>query len=631
MRAIRTAGGRRRQTRFCSRQVQAFAESLEPRSYLSVTFGNPTFVVNIRGVAAMAAADLNGTGRPDMVVTGVSQSASNIAVVGVYPNQGGNFITPTAYPAGAEPGPVAIGNFEGNGKRDIATIDPSDNQLFAFLNDGSANFSPGAGATLGGSGGDSAMVAADFNGDGKDDIAVADPNDNQVVIAFSNGNGSFAVQGPLSVPDPVKIVAADFNGDGHPDLAILSGQSPSSVYIALNNGNGTFSTPVAYSFGPGAASISDLVTADFNGDGRPDLVGVGSSSSGAGIVSVLLTQAGGTLGSANDIALPGAEIAVVTGNFSNSGHADIAAIGQSGSLDILPGNGDGTFGADQSLFTTELATPGSQAVAADFDGSGTADIAYLSRSQGGFATLLNGVATSVVTPDLTGKLPGKPLVAGGKITPISQVLSFTASAAFSGTATVNIQLVPVQGFSSGASTITTVTRKLTLKAGRALKVALSIRSLPSGLEGSYYMMANLTDSTGAVSTAAAVQPITIIPPTIDLSGAFITVPRTGKVGRKAIVAFKITNSGSVTASGTLPTEIFASTTGSLDASAVNLGTFSRHIAIGPGKTIRMQAAVTLPSSAAAYFLIAELDPQNTLNDVNLSNNNFVSSTTISIS
>lgn len=631
MRAKRADGGRGGRRKGHSKQKQALAEGLEPRAYLSVSFGSPTFVVNIRGVAAIASADLNGDGKPDMVVSGLSQSSSSTAIVGVYPNQDGTFLTPTGYNAGAQPGPVAIGNFQGNGKDGIATIDPSDNQLYTFLNDGSGNFSSVPAMTLPGSVGDSSIVAADFAGHGKDDLAVADPNDNQVVIAFSNGDGSFAVQSPIGVTDPVKVVAGDFNGDGHPDLAILSGQSPSAVYIALNNGNGTFATPVAYSFGSSAASIDDLAIADLNGDGRADVVGVGSTGSGGGIAEVLLAQPGGTLGPANEIALAGPQRAVVTGDFNSSGHVDIAAIGQSGSLDVLPGNGDGSFGADQAVFTSELATPGNQALAADFDGNGATDIAYLSRSQGGFATLLNGVSSSAVTPELTGKLPTRPLVAGGRIAPIAQVLSFTASSAFSGTATVNIQAVPVNGFATTSSTVTTVTKALNLKAGRTLKVPLAIRSLPAGLNGSYYLIANLSDSTGGVSTAAAVQPITVVPPTVDLSGAFVTVPRTGKVGRRAIVGFKITNSGSITASGTLPVEIFASTTGSPDALAVSVANFSRQVAIGSGKTIRMQAVVTLPSSAAVYYMVGELDPQNTLSDVNLSNNIFASATTISLS
>lgn len=619
------------QSKWRARKQQPFAESLEPRSYLSVTFSNPTFVINIRGVAAIATADLNGDGRPDMIATGLSPSDVNTAVVAVYPNQGGNFITPTGYTVGAQAGGVAVGDFLGNGKQDIATVDPSDNQLFALLNDGSGNFTSAAGAALGGSSGDTTIVAADFNGDGMTDVAVADPNDNQVVIALSNGDGSFTAQASINVSDPQTIVAADLNGDGHPDLAIVSGQSPNALYIALNNGDGTFAAPVAYSFGSGVTTINDIAAADFNGDGRTDLIGVGSSSDGGGVAAVLLNQGSGTFGSASDLTLPGSANAVVTGDFSGSGHIDIAALGQSGSLDILPGNGDGTFGSDQSVFSNELNTPGNKAVAADFDGNGTPDIAFLSRSQGGFAVILNGVATSVLTPTVSGKLPTKPLVAGGKIPAIAQSVSFSTTAPFSGSATVNLELVPIGNFGSNFSTIATLTKKLNLKAGRAQRFPVIIRSLPSGLAGSYYIIAQLTDSSGAVSIGTVAQPLTVVPPTIDLSGAFVSVPRTGKAGRKAIVNFKLTNSGTITANAELPVDIFSSTSGSLEATATSIDDFSRHVVIGPGKTIRLQALLTLPSTAGADYLIVELDPQNTLNDVNLSNNVFTSATTTTIS
>jgi hypothetical protein len=523
-----------------------FAERLEPRSYLSVTFSAPVFSTNVRGVTGIATGDLTGNGQPYVVVAGLSPSAPSVAVVGVYPNQSGSFGTPTVLPIGFASGGVAIGDFRGGqGEQDIAAIDPSDNQLTSFLNNGSADFSQGGGVTLPGTGGDTAIVAADFNGDGKDDLAVADPNENQVVIAFSNGVGSFATQAPISVPDPLKIVAADFNGDGHTDLAILSGQSPNVLYVALNNGNGTFAAPVAYSFGSGVASIKDIAAADFNGDGRADLVAVGDAGGGAGVAAVLLNQGAGTFTSVTDLPLPGTATDVVTGNFSGSGHADIAAIGQSGSLDVLPGNGDGTFGSDQSVFTGQLATPGGQAVTADFDADGSPDIAFLSRSQGGFGTLLNStlppgsVAPSVIASSLSGKLTTKPIVAGGKITPISQVVTFKASAAFSGTVTVNFQFSLSGTFNSNNPTVGTLTRKLNLKAGRSQRFAVSIKSLPSGLAGTYYLVGQLTDSTGATSTAASAQTVGIVAPIVDLSGGVAFLPSTGKAGRTTTVTLGI--------------------------------------------------------------------------------------------
>ena len=616
-----------------AQKTQPVVEPLEQRSYLSLTFSGPTFYTGVRGVTAMATGNLLGDGQSDIVVAGLSPSAPSVAVLGVYPDQAGSFGTPTVYPLGSTAGGVAIGDFRGQGQQDLVATDPSDNELIAFLNDGHGNFTPGAGAQLPGSGGDMVIVAADFNGDGKDDVAVADPNDNRVVIAFSNGDGSFTTQAPISVPDPLKIVAVDLNGDSHPDLAILSGQSPTSLYIALNNGNGTFATPVAYSFGADGGSIVDLSAADFNGDHAPDLVGVGSNA-GAGVAAVLLNQGNGTFAAATDVALPGNVDAVVTGDFTGSGQADIAAIGAGGSLDILPGNGDGTFGADQTVVTNQLATPGNQAVTADFDENGAADIGYLSRSQGGFGILLNSgpaPTSSAVVPSLSGKLTTKTLVAGGRITPIAQTLTFTATSAFSGTVTVNLQFSLTNSFNSANPTVATITRKLNLKAGRNLKVPVAVRSLPAGLSGTYYLVGQLTDSSDLTATAASSQTVGIVPPTIDLSGGFAFFPSSAKAGKKTHVTLGITNYGSVVARGSLPVEIFSSTSGALDSTAVLLDQIARPVAIQPGKSTKLVVVIPTPTTAGSYYLIAVLDPQNTFNDVSLTNNIFVSGEAVAIS
>lgn len=640
MNANHVTAGTGHRFRLRSGNRQAFAERLEPRSYLSVTFGAPNFATDIRGVTGIAAGDLNGSGHPEIVVAGLSPTVPSQAVVGVYPNQSGSPGTPVAYNIGSNgsaSGGVAIGNFDG--QQDIAAIDASNNQLTTLLNDGSGSFRPApSGATaLPGTGGDTAIVAADFSGDGKDDLAVVDPNENQVVIAFSNGNGSFALQTPISVAAPQKIVAADFNGDGHVDLAILSGQSPNTLYVAMNNGNGTFAAPVPYSFGSGVSSINDIAAADFNGDGRADLVGVGSSAGGGGLAAVLLAQSTGTFAPATDLSLSGTATSAVTGDFSLAGHADVAALGQGGSLDVLPGNGDGTFGADQLVFTNELATPGSQAVTADFDANGSPDIAYLSRSQGGFGTLLNStlppgsVAPSVIAPSLSGKLTTKPIVAGGKIAPVSQIVTLKASSAFSGTVNVNFQFSLTNTFNSNNPTVATLTRKLNLKAGRSQRLAVSIRSLPSGLAGTYYLVGQLTDPTGATSTAASAQTVGIVAPIINLSGGFVAVPRAAKAGRKSTVILGVTNYGTIPAIESLPINIFASTSATLDNSAIGLDQLIRRVLIPAGKSRRLLITIPIPPTPGTYYLIAELDPQNTLNDVNPPNNVFASGTTLAIS
>lgn len=603
------------------------AERLEPRSYLSASFSGPTYFSGVNAVTGIAAADFNGDGLTDVVVAGTLPGDSTASVLGVYLKTSGGFGTPTVSPLSGSTGGVATGDFTGKGKQDIAVVDSSDNTLDVFLDDGAGDFSLAAGAALGGSGGDTAIASGDFNHDGKIDLAVADPVDNQVIILFSNGDGSFTVESRITVPDPQKIVVADFNGDGAADLAVLSGQSPGSIYVALNSGGGTFGVPAAYSFGTGMGTATDIAAADFNGDGRTDLVGVGSAAGGAsGLAGVLLNQGSGTFGAANDLPLPGNPLAVVTGNFSGSGNDDIAAFNSSDGLDILPGAGDGSFGVDQSIFTAQFSTPGIQAVAADLNGDGLPDIALVSPVEGTFGALLNtsgGIASSV-TPSLSGPLPAAPLVAGGKIKPISQTVTLTTSAAFKGSVTVDVQFSSTGTFDSNNATVATLTRNLNLKAGRSQKFVVTIKSLPSGLVGAYHLVAQLTDPSGATSTAASATTVSIVAPTIDLSGSIAATPASAKAGRKTTITFSVANGGTIAVNAPLPVDVMASTTGNIDSTAVTIDEFSRHVLIQPGKTIRLQAVVTMPTTAGSYYLIIELDPQNTLNDMNLSNNTFVS-------
>jgi trimeric autotransporter adhesin len=122
------------------------------------------------------------------------------------------------------------------------------------------------------------IVAADVNGDGKLDLAVANSGSNNVTILLGNGDGTFtAAASPATGMAPNSLAFGDFNGDGIPDLAVANAGS-SNVTILLGNGDGTFTAAVSPAADTGSTSVA---SADFNGDGKEDLVVANSQDNSA--------------------------------------------------------------------------------------------------------------------------------------------------------------------------------------------------------------------------------------------------------------------------------------------------------------------------------------------------------------
>src|SRR5579863_163307 len=258
--------------------------------------------------SAVAVADVNGDGRPDVIVTDANDAATGLHVL--LNNGDGTLAPEVVYPTGTagSPGPqaVAVADVNGDGRPDIVTANGQSDSVSVLLNDGAGGF----GAPLAYPAGTNtvAVAMADLKGDGWQDIVTTNLGDNSIAILLNNGDGTFSAPVQQTVGSgPVSVALADVNGDGHPD-AVVADQNDNTAAVLLGNGDGTFAAPTFYSTGlqPGWITAQNLT-----GNGLPDII---TDNYDDGSVSFLHNKGVGTFapqqqiypdyGSSNTVVMP---------------------------------------------------------------------------------------------------------------------------------------------------------------------------------------------------------------------------------------------------------------------------------------------------------------------------------------
>jgi len=288
-------------------------------------------------------------------------------------------VDPTAYNGIA-------GDFNGDGKLDLAITNfgnGSAGSVSILLGNGDGTFQTARDFAVSGS--PAALAAADFNGDGKLDVAVTDESSGLVWVLLGNGDGTLRT--PVSYPvgnTPGSMVAADFNGDGTPDLAVLN-FGDRNISVLLNNGNGTFRGAINSPGGPsGSRGIGYLVFADLNHDGKMDLAVAYQNNNS---ISVLLGEGNGAFQPAQNYVTGSQPASMGISPFSDGTFFlfTVDDITQDLLLNFAPG--DGTLAMPQLY---PAGTSLSSIATADLNGDHNPDVIVYDGASNAVQVLLNG-------------------------------------------------------------------------------------------------------------------------------------------------------------------------------------------------------------------------------------------------
>ena len=330
---------------------------------------------------ALATLDYDQDGRRDVVSANFNQGT-----ISLRRNLGlGALSAPTDYSMGTSTRDLVVADFDGDGRADVAAATSGR----VFFRRGTVG-ALGSASSISVGSANKAIAAGDLNGDGRPDIVVLDAPGGVAYILRNQGSMLFSIQSALTTgADPSDVALSDLDGDGDLDIAVASEHSVALVF--KNQGGFIFAAPRSYPIGPLAQSID---VADFNLDGRPDLL---VSCYPQAKVSVLLQGPDGSFLFAVDGAAGAGVRSAAAGNLDPDGRPDVVTGDDDGGTIHVLRNYPGAVipppppPPPATCPGTRLATPDhpSQAIVGDFDGDGVTDVAIACES--GQMSFIHGI------------------------------------------------------------------------------------------------------------------------------------------------------------------------------------------------------------------------------------------------
>lgn len=368
----------------------------------AITLGPPSFDAPVSydshatNTGAIAIADLNGDGKPDVATVSQLRGEPNYGLAVFLGTGDAGLGTASNYPAPVIPFPsstsllisVRIGDLNGDGKPDIVSEDSENAIVLVWINDGTGHFAPATQVPLDprpgcGLSSDNHCIAdfpadtaiGDFDEDGKPDLVTANADSDNLSLARGNGDGTFQTPvliGLGAAKSPQAVEVGDVNGDHHPDLVVASPGFGDTAYITvlLGDGHGGFAAPE--NIAPPIAFPQHIKLADLNGDGKLDIAMVNDGFEGTAGVMLGDGTGGFVAGATFDAGQNPGAIAVADVN--GDGHPDLTITDSStDDLSIYDGDGSGVFGGPATYGLGGAVKPKDVAVA-DLNGDGLPEV-----------------------------------------------------------------------------------------------------------------------------------------------------------------------------------------------------------------------------------------------------------------